>query len=92
MVDFTPEKCNPVAMTQIVEKIAKEIQALRDEELDEFLAWLADYSLEREEQAWDAQIERDAQPGGPLDKLVQRARADIAAGRSKPLDEFLDIT
>lgn len=79
-------------MTQIVEKIAKEIQALRDEELDEFLAWLAGYSIEREEQAWDAKIERDAQPGGQLDKLVQRARADIAAGRTKALDEFLDLT
>jgi hypothetical protein len=85
-------KCNSVAMTQLVEKIAKDVQALREEELDEFLAWLADYSLEREEQEWDAQIARDAQPGGPLDKIVQRARADIAAGRTLPLDEFLDNT
>jgi hypothetical protein len=35
-------------------------------------------------------MDRDSQPGGRLHDLIDRARADIAAGRTKPLDEVLD--
>lgn len=34
---------------------------------------------------WDAQIEEDARPGGPLDKLAQEAIAEFKAGRCTPL-------
>ena len=34
---------------------------------------------------WDAQIEEDARPGGPLDRLAQEALADFKAGRCTPL-------
>jgi len=34
---------------------------------------------------WDAQIEEDARPGGPLDRLAQEALAEFKAGRCKPL-------
>lgn len=34
---------------------------------------------------WDAQIEEDARPGGPLDKLALRAMSEFKAGRCTPL-------
>ena len=76
-------------MTTTVEKIAGEVQALREQELDEFLSWLADYELAHPNR-WDREIERDSQPGGRLDAVLQRVRGDIAAGRTKPLDEVIN--
>ena len=38
--------------------------------------------------AWDRQIETDAK-AGRLDHVIAQAEADIAAGRTKPLDEIL---
>lgn len=35
-------------------------------------------------------MERDCLPGGRLQDVIDRARKDIAAGRTKPLDEVLD--
>jgi hypothetical protein len=37
---------------------------------------------------WDREMMADA-AAGRLDRLVEIARADIAAGRSRPLDELL---
>ena len=76
-------------MTATVEKLAGEVQSLRENELDEFLSWLADYELAHSD-PWDAEIERDSQPGGRLDPVLKRVRSDIAAGRTKPLDEVIN--
>ncbi len=76
-------------MSATVEKIAKEVRALPEKELDEFLSWLADYEPEHPNH-WDQQIARDSQPGGRLDPVLKRVRDDIAAGRTKPLDEVID--
>jgi hypothetical protein len=76
-------------MTVTVEKIADEVKALPERELDEFLSWLADYDLQHPDR-WDREIERDSQSGGRLDAVLQRVRADIAAGRTKPLDEVFN--
>ena len=38
--------------------------------------------------AWDRQMMADA-AAGRLDRLVEEARADITAGRSRPLEELL---
>ena len=76
-------------MTATVQKIAGEVQALPEKELGEFLAWLADYELAHPDR-WDKEIERDSQPGGRLDAVLKRVRSDIAAGRTKPLDEVID--
>ncbi|MEN6452023.1 MAG: hypothetical protein ABFC96_16155 [Thermoguttaceae bacterium] len=76
-------------MTTAVEKIADEVRSLPKADLDEFLAWLADYELQQPDE-WDREMERDSQPGGRLQSVIDRARADIAAGRTKPLDEVLD--
>ena len=54
-------------MTATVEKLADEVKALSEKELDEFLSWLADYELAQPHR-WDQEIERDSQPGGRLDK------------------------
>jgi len=76
-------------MTATVEKIAGEVQALPEKELDEFLSWLADYELAHPDR-WDREIERDSQPGGRLDAILKRVRRDIAAGRTKPLDQVIN--
>jgi len=76
-------------MTRTVERIAAEVRALPDAELDELLAWLADFESQRMD-AWDKEIATDSPPGGRLQGLLDRAKEDIAAGRTKPLDEILD--
>ncbi len=76
-------------MTTVVEKIAGEVRALPEEELDEFLSWLADYELAHPDR-WDVEIERDSHPGGRLESVLTRVRGDIAAGKTKPLDEVLN--
>jgi len=78
-----------LVMTAVVEKIAEQVRALREDELEEFLSWLADYELELSDE-WDKEIERDSREGGPLGDVLKRVRADIAAGRTKPLDEVID--
>ena len=40
-------------------------------------------------EAWDRQIEDDSR-AGRLDHILAEVDADIAAGRTKPLDEILD--
>lgn len=75
-------------MTATVERIADKVKALPERELDEFLSWLADYELARPDR-WDKEMARDSQPGGRLDAVLKRVRGDIAAGRTKPLDEVI---
>ena len=41
------------------------------------------------DELWDAEIERDVN-AGRLDALVEKARAEHRAGRTKPLDEVLN--
>jgi hypothetical protein len=74
-------------MTNRVLEIADQIMALPEKEFDELLSWLADYQMEFDE--WDEEMARDSQPGGKLDSFLKRARNDIAAGRTKPLDEVI---
>ena len=76
-------------MTATVEKIADEVKSLPRAQLDELLAWLAEYELQQPDE-WDKAMERDSRPGGRMQDIIDRARKDIAAGRTKPLDEVLD--
>lgn len=70
-----------------IEEIEK---AIGDLPRDEF--WkLTDRLIERREAAWDAQIEADA-ASGRLDDLWAEADKEIEAGRTEPLDAFLDNT
>jgi hypothetical protein len=64
-----------------VKEIEEAIDKLPRQEL-----WRLKEHLDRRCEAdWDAQIEEDARPGGPLDKLVQQAIAEFKAGRCTPL-------
>ena len=75
-------------MTVTAEKLAESVRALPREELDEFLSRLADYESQRMDE-WDKEIECDSSPGGRLQAALDRVRADIRAGRVRPLDEVL---
>ena len=59
-------------MTTAVEKIVDEVRALPRSDLDEFLSWLADYELQQADD-WDREMERDSQPGGRLQSVIDRA-------------------
>ncbi|MBM4029641.1 MAG: hypothetical protein FJ280_30220 [Planctomycetes bacterium] len=76
-------------MKAAVQKIAEQVKALPESELDEFLSWLAEYQIGRPDK-WDKEIERDSQKGGALNPILKRVREDIASGRTRPLDEVLD--
>jgi hypothetical protein len=73
-------------MTAMVKKIADEVKSLPREQLDELLAWLADYELQQSDE-WDEEIARDSQPGGRLQPLIDEASNEIAAGKAMPLGE-----
>jgi len=68
-----------------VEAIKDAITHLSEEERKQ----LADWFDELEEEAWDRQMEQDFAPGGRGAHLLEEAKADIAAGRTKPMHEFL---
>lgn len=68
-----------------VKEIEAAIQKLPTKDKWDLHNWLS----ERMSDEWDRQIEADAR-AGKLDKLWEKAKADIEAGRVMPLDEFLD--
>ena len=63
-----------------VEAIEGEIQQLTRDELKRFREWFLEFDAE----AWDRQIETDAQTG-KLDKLAERALRDYESGRTTEL-------
>lgn len=69
-----------------VAEIIDAVKELSANEKGEFLDRLMEIDFE---DAWDRQIEADAN-AGRLDHLWQKALEDIEAGRTKPLDEVLD--
>jgi len=68
-----------------VAEIIEAVKQLDERQKGEFLEKLADVDFD---DAWDRQINADAN-AGRLDHLWEEARADIAAGRVKPLDEVI---
>jgi hypothetical protein len=60
-------------MKTAVKKIAEQIKALPESELDEFLSWLEEYEMGHSD-AWDKEIERDSQEGGHLSSVLPRER------------------
>ena len=52
-------------------------------------AQLRDWLLERDNLLWDKQIEEDA-AAGRLDHVIAEIEGDIAAGRTKPLNEVIN--
>jgi len=76
-------------VTTRVEQIAEQVKSLPLSEREELLAWLADFELGQVD-AWDEEIARDSQPGGRMQRVIDRVRSDIAQGRTKPLGEVID--
>jgi hypothetical protein len=68
-----------------VPEIERAIEALPKQEFERLAAWFA----EKREQAVDAAFDH-AIRGGEFDSMADRALSDHAAGKSRPLDEFLD--
>ena len=64
-------------MTTRVEQIAEQVKSLPLSEREELLAWLADFELGQVD-AWDEEIARDSQPGGRMERVIDRVRRDIA--------------
>ncbi|MGD1102600.1 MAG: hypothetical protein ABSA59_11085 [Terriglobia bacterium] len=50
---------------------------------------LADWFMELEEQAWDAEMERDFSPGGRGHHLVEKIDQEIDNAKFAPLEEGL---
>jgi len=69
-----------------VTEIIEAVKSLGVEEKGEFLTRLSEVDFD---DAWDRQMEADAQ-AGRLDPLWQQALEDIKAGRTKPLEEVLN--
>lgn len=63
-----------------LEEIENQIKALSREEFTKLREWI----LERDWEAWDAQIGRDAAEG-KLDRALNEAKDDYKAGRSREL-------
>jgi hypothetical protein len=63
-----------------IDEIKTRVEHLKPEQQAELRAWF----LERDQQAWDAQIERDLATG-KLDALIAEAKADRDAGRGRDL-------
>lgn len=68
-----------------VTEIERAIEALPKEQFEKLARWFA----EKREQAVDAAFE-EAIGAGAFDAMAERALRDDAAGKSRPLNEFLD--
>jgi hypothetical protein len=72
------ERVKQRAIMTKLQALEEEIEKLSPGELAELQEWLA----EREADAWDREIERDAS-SGKLDKLFEKSVADHRAGKSR---------
>ena len=67
-----------------MEAIKEAIAGLPEEERHSLAAWLNE--LEYDE--WDKEMVRDFSPGGRGEHLLDKVKADIAAGKFRPVEEF----
>ena len=63
-----------------VQTIEEEVKSLSNKELSEFRNWFQEFDSD----AWDAQIEHEAQ-SGKFDQIVQEALEEHKRGESKAL-------
>jgi hypothetical protein len=68
-----------------VEAIKAAIEQLTEPERQK----LADWFTELQEQAWDAEMERDFSPGGRGHHLVEKINQEIDQAKFAPLEEGL---
>ena len=67
-----------------VELLKEEIVALSDEERQSLTVWLNGLDSD----GWDYEMERDFSPGGHGAHLLDKVKADIAAGKFRRVEEF----
>lgn len=63
-----------------LEKIVRSVESLQGDDFKAFAEWFEQLRAER----WDRQIEADAK-AGRLDRIVEEAMHEIAAGKTRPL-------
>ncbi len=73
------------AVRMTLEGIKQAIAELPERETTSLVAWLN----ERDAKAWDKQIEDDFSEGGVGMAMLEKWDAEIKAGKSTPLEEFL---
>jgi hypothetical protein len=66
-----------------------EIQAAISSLPPQDFARIRDWLFEHDHVAWDRQIEVDA-AAGRFDHVIEKIESDIAAGRTKPLNEVVN--
>lgn len=66
-----------------VESIKEAISGLPDEDQISLAAWLNLHTMDE----WDRDMQRDFSPGGRGHHLVDRVKADIRAGKFRPMSE-----
>ena len=67
-------------MARKIEELERDIKQLSPEQLRQFRAWYVEFDSD----AWDQQIEQDAQ-NGKLDDLANQALKEHSAGKTKKL-------
>ncbi len=66
-----------------LDAIKEAIADLPPEDRAALAAWIA----EREMDEWDRQMQRDFSPGGRGERLLEKIKADVRAGKFRPMDE-----
>lgn len=67
-----------------IKELEKAVANLPQDELARFAAWFDAYRQERTSDAWDRQVQADAE-AGRLDELIRKAREEHRAGKTTPL-------
>lgn len=68
-----------------LDAIKDAISSLPEEEKASLVTWLK----QQESEAWDREIEQDFSEGGRGSALLEKWDAEIKAGESMPLEDFL---
>lgn len=68
-----------------MEAIKDAVVHLSEAEREQFARWFEELA----EEEWDKEIETDFSPGGRGANLLAEVDAEIAAGRTRPLDDVL---
>jgi len=66
-----------------LDAIKAAIEQLPEADQQQLLTWLD----EREQLAWDAEMQRDFAPGGQGSSLIDKVKADIRGGKFKRIDQ-----
>jgi hypothetical protein len=66
-----------------LEALKQAIAELPDEEKAALATWLNEQEMDE----WDRKMDKDFSPGGRGMRVVDKVKADIRAGKFKPMDE-----